>query len=175
MPGKKKSESPASPAKRVRKVKRVSHVPHNMPMNKVRSPKSPRDWHAWYRMREGKACPAGTHRAPVYDKIKSSKDFCVRNCKYWDPPKRQGKNGRCYNPHPVRKQGPRKQNAWMENLRMYRALNKDYTKGLTGKDKFDAMGDLTKDAGEIYRRILGKGATMKDFNAKFKELSAAMR
>jgi len=137
---------------------------------RLHSPKSPRDWRAWYESPKGSPCPNGTHRAPAYNKIKSSKRFCVRDCDSWSPSKSKGKGGRCFKPAAR----PRQQTAWQAVLADVRQAAKPMTDRLKGIPKRDAMKEIMIDAGEIYTKVLGKGATLAQYRAKRAEILRAI-
>jgi hypothetical protein len=130
------------------------------------SPTSPRDWRAWYEAPQGSPCPSGTHRAPGYDNIHSSKRYCVRNCFKWNPAKQLVKGGRCHKPITM--------SAWRMVLNEVGKAVRPMTDKLTGPAKKQAMMDIMVHAGEIYRKILGKGATMKDYELHADEIRAAI-
>lgn len=139
---------------------------------KLRSPTSPRDWRAYVRAPAGSPCPKGTHRAPYYDKYKPSKNYCTRDCAAWSPAgtKKQGKKGRCFTPTGR----PLKQNAWQAVLADVRQVAAPMLAGLEGVEKRNAMKELMVEAGEVYSRILGKGATMAQYRAKREEIMQAI-
>lgn len=128
-------------------------------------PESPYESDAWMLKKDDGSCPRGSHEAPAYKKLHTTKYSCVRNCAAWKPKRKTGKGGACYKP---RRGGHR--SVWMMMMDDARALNKRVINSKEGVAKKNLMVKLMKHTGGVYRRYFPASRDPSNDGSKYSKL-----